>query len=61
MALTITPSTYILQGQNLLNKSYHLYLGVTIYTVEYAAVAWDPHQRNNIQTLEKSNVELPVG
>ena len=37
------------------------YLTLVCPIMEYAAVAWDPHQCNNIQTLEKSNVELPVG
>ena len=29
--------------------------------MEYAAVAWDPYQQNNMNALEKFNVELPIG
>ena len=37
------------------------YFTVVCPIMEYAAIAWDPYQLNNINALEKSSVELPVG
>ena len=37
------------------------YLTLVCPIMEYAASVWDPHHLNDIQALEKYNVELPAG